>query len=131
MRIRIIQLFVIVFSLSALAPNMQGLQLFRINNLLHHIQHHYGADWTWSEMKSFVSEHYTSTQLPADKEHDTLPFKSVVHSAAAPVIAEVPVINLRIDKQHLAEETERPAFPLFVAPTMERSGNIWTPPQLS
>lgn len=123
----------IVFSMSSLAPNMQGLQLFRINNLLHHIQHHFGSDWTWTEMKDFVLDHYTSTQLPEDQdeEHKTLPFKSVSLASVSPIISEAPVRTPELLPHFIAEEHDKPSFWIPVSPTIDRSGNIWTPPQLS
>lgn len=120
----------IVFSMSSLAPNMQGMQLFRISNLLHHIQHHFGSDWTWTEMKDFVLTHYTSTQLPKDKEHETLPFKSTSLATASPIISEAPVKTPEIGANFVVEDHDKPSFWIPVSPTIDRSGNIWTPPQL-
>jgi len=120
--------------MSSLAPNMQGLQLFRLNNLVHHIQHHFGADWTWTEMKDFVLEHYTSTQLlsdPNDKEHESLPFKSVTQTAMNTVVADASIKSIEVRFYQFPEENQKPQFKIPNSIPIDRSGNIWTPPQLS
>jgi len=55
----------------------------------------------------------------------------VLTGAAAPVMAEAPVIDMKFDCFSLPENPTKSDFPKTVSPTIERSGNIWTPPQLS
>lgn len=118
-----------VFSLSFLAPDMQGMQVFRIGNLVHHVEDHFGDDWTWSELKSFVWDHYTNNTLPADERHDQLPFKT--HSCSGCVVANISDHQIKLELSEVKDTKESVVFLDFDSPLKQRSGNIWTPPQLS
>lgn len=118
-----------VLSVSFLAPDMQGMQVFRIGNLVSHVEDHYGNDWTWSELKNFVWDHYTDSTLPSDERHERLPFKS--HSCNGCVVAQVAVFDLKLELTEINITGEHIQFVDFDSPLKQRSGNIWTPPQLS
>lgn len=118
-----------VFSLSFLAPDMQGMQVFRIGNLVQHVEDHFGDDWTWSELKSFVWDHYTSKTLPPDERHDQLPFKT--HSCGGCVVAYISDHQISLELTEVNDTEESIVFHDFDSPLKQRSGNIWTPPQLS
>ena len=118
-----------VVSVASLAPNMQGMQLMKLPNLISHVEDHFGADWTFSELKSFVSEHYQSKNLPNDKEHKSLPFKSVVGTSLTIAIQNTSPVVIEIST-HVAEKTSTAFFNL-TNPTRDCSKAIWTPPQLS
>lgn len=119
----------IVLTVSFLAPDMQGMQLFRVGNLVQHVEDHFGEDWTWSELQSFVWDHYTNETLPADKKHDQLPFKS--HAANGCMLAQVTENQIGIVLSDPVETSGEDSFIDMDEPVMYRSGNIWTPPQLS
>lgn len=119
----------LVVLVSSLAPNMQGLQLFKLPNLLSHVEKHFGADWTWSEMKTFVVEHYTNENLPKDAEHSNLPFKTITVVTTLLVFQEPHLPSFAID--HSFEENLQLLHTGHTAPTVDRSYAIWTPPQLS
>lgn len=118
-----------VLSVSFLAPDMQGMQVFRIGNLVSHVEDHYGDDWSWSELKNFVWDHYTNNTLPSDERHEQLPFKS--HSCSGCVVAQVADFHLTLELTEVYDSGERVHFFDSDSPLEQRSGNIWTPPQLS
>jgi hypothetical protein len=125
----IVYIAVFVVSVSSLAPNMQGMQLVKLPNLLSHVEDHFGTDWSFSELKSFVIEHYQTTDLPDEKEHKTLPFKSVSSSSVTLAI-QLPSTVL-IDFSSCFDEKNSISFFNLTNPTRECSKSIWTPPQLS
>lgn len=118
-----------VFSVSFLAPDMQGLQVFRIGNLVQHVEYHFGDDWTWTELKSCVWEHYTSQSLPPDERHDQLPFKTPTNCGC--VVANLSDPPVKFELAEPNDSQEKVIFREFKSPLKQRAGNIWTPPQLS
>lgn len=108
---------------------MQGMQLLKLPNLIAHVEDHFGSDWSWSELKTFVVDHYVSTKLPKDKEHENLPFKTVVNNVLPLAFnaSETPAFVMTT----FVEEQRLPVISTPVDPTVDRSGAIWTPPQLS
>jgi hypothetical protein len=116
-------------SVASLAPNMQGMQLIKLPNLVSHVEYHFGADWTFTELKSFLTEHYQSNNLPNDKEHKSLPFKSSVGTSLTIAIQNTNPVLISISS--LSENKNTTAFFNLTNPTRDCSKAIWTPPQLS
>lgn len=129
MKLMVVYSAFLVVLVSSLAPNMQGLQLFKLPNMISHVEKHFGADWTWEEMKTFVVDHYNNEKLPKDAEHNNLPFKTITVVASVLVFQEphLPTISI----QHPIEEVQQQPHFGHTAPTVDRSYAIWTPPQLS
>lgn len=108
---------------------MQGLQLVKIPQLITHVEKHYGDQWTWSDMKSFVVEHYLNSELPDDKEHKNLPFKTTV-SGSTVISHHHSFPKVELTAGLLEEERETIAYDP-VKPIKDRAINIWTPPKNS
>lgn len=127
------QLLLIVLAvwifIGSLAPNMQGVQLVKIPNLLGHVEEHFGAEWSVSELKSFVFEHYFSNDLPADAKHQNLPFKtqqiafSLMIQPLQTAVSLAPTETIE-DFTH-SKPVVRDEKSLLSRPT-----SIWIPPQL-
>jgi hypothetical protein len=119
---------ILLIAMSSLAPNMQGMQLLKLPNFISHVNKHYGSNWTFSELQAFIVEHYQKEKMPRDKEHENLPFKTpnsglfqllLIEQLHGPCLLET------------AEFEQKQAIVTHPAdPTIDRSSNIWTPPQL-
>lgn len=118
------------FFIGSMAPNMQGVQLIKLPNLLSHVEKHFGSDWTLSELKSFVVEHYLDQSLPQDNEHKNLPFKTI-HGHCSILIADQK-LDLSIPQVLTIEDFSltKPVVAQSQA-LLTRPATIWIPPQLA
>lgn len=127
MKKTVIFALLLLFSVANLAPNMQGLQVVKVPTLLSHVEKHFGTDWSWNEFKTFVIDHYTNAKLPNDKEHENLPFKTVVATGALiSTVNEVP--QFIFDSWIIEANDEKPAYET-VKPIQDITLSIWTPPK--
>lgn len=108
---------------------MQGMQVVKLPNLLAHVEDHFGSDWSFSELKSFVIEHYQTIDLPDEKEHKSLPFKSISSTSVTLAIQSPSIVF--IDISSFVVEKNTASFFNLTNPTRECAKAIWTPPQLS
>jgi hypothetical protein len=127
-RIALVILAVWIF-IGSMAPNMQGVQLVKLPNLLGHVEEHFGTNWSITELRSFVFEHYFSKDLPADSEHQNLPFKTQHISVSLmiqPLDADLTLqCNETIEDFSQSKPVVREDQSL-----LSRPASIWIPPQL-
>lgn len=116
-----------LFSVANLAPNMQGLQLVKIPTLLDHVETHFGSEWSWNEFKTFVSDHYANAKLPQDKEHEKLPFKTVVNTSS--YVSDVNTWSGYTFDSASIESKECKLHYETVKSIQDISLSIWTPPK--
>lgn len=114
---------------SSLAPNMQGMQLLKLPNFIAHVNKHYGENWSFQELQSFIVEHYQKEKTPKDKDHENLPFKTPNSGLYQLVLIESIHSELTIESTEF--KLKKPSLTHPADPTVDRSSNIWTPPQLS
>lgn len=123
----VVIILIAFFSIANLAPKMQGLQLLKFPTLIAHVETHYGQNWSWTNLKDFVVEHYMSSKLPEDKEHKNLPFKTTV---STPTVIAFSYVIPKIVANHIEfEDANLPCSFEQVKPIMDISQIIWTPPK--
>jgi hypothetical protein len=122
-------LFALYFSILSVAPNFQGSQVLKLSVLIDHYKH--DSRQTHEDFISFLMDHYANSSLPNDKEHHSLPFKSIT-SFGAPVLIFQP-----ISEPLKAFIFVTPYSPTNVDVTYlnlyahSKSSNIFHPPKLS
>lgn len=65
----------VYFGLLSIAPNMEGIQLFKFGALLHHFQSHQDSQDQFESFADFVFSHYSSEHRTNSDERN-LPFKT-------------------------------------------------------
>lgn len=115
--------------IGSMAPNMQGIQLVKLPNLLGHVEEHFGTDWTVSELKSFVFEHYLSKDLPADSKHQNLPFKTQQISVSLMIHPIHPDLAIQTEETIADFSRSKPVIREEQS-LLTRPASIWIPPQL-
>jgi hypothetical protein len=115
--------------IGSMAPNMQGIQLLKLPNLLGHVEEHFGVDWTISELKSFVFEHYLSKDLPPDSKHQNLPFKTNQISVSLMIYPFHPDLDFQADETIGDFSNSKPVIREDQS-LLTRAVTIWIPPQL-
>jgi hypothetical protein len=122
-------LFAVLFGVLSLAPNMQGGQFLKLNELVEHYEVHQNSNQPFTSFLSFVKEHYFNNSS-SSKDEQNMPFKSTVVTVS--VLAHIQV-EISIPKfQQSFEPTEIPAT--FGEPSgviQSVSLSIWNPPKMA
>lgn len=71
----IILMLTVYFGLLSIAPNMEGIQLFKFGALVHHFQQHQLSHEQFGSFTDFVASHYFSKHQTNPDERN-LPFKT-------------------------------------------------------
>jgi hypothetical protein len=127
-QISLIVLAIWIF-IGSMAPNMQGVQLVKLPNLLGHVEEHFGTNWSFSELKDFVFDHYLSHDLPADSKHHNLPFKTQQISVSVMIQPVFPELALHTIETIEDFSQSKPVIREDQS-LLSRPASIWIPPQL-
>ncbi len=122
-------LFAILFGVLSLAPNMQGGQFLKFNELVEHYEAHQEGHKPFSSFLSFVKDHYFNNSTSSEDENN-MPFKSNVVTVT--VLAHIQS-DITIPKfQQLIETVE---IPLIFGEPCDKivavSLSIWNPPKMA
>lgn len=122
-------LFAILFGVLSLAPNMQGGQFLKLNELVEHYEEHQEGNKPFTSFFSFVKEHYFNNAISSGDEQN-MPFKSTVVTVTvlAHIQSEIHIPTF----QQLVETIEIPS--LFGEPSdkiVSVSLSIWNPPKMA
>ncbi len=121
--------FAVLFGVLSLAPNMQGGQFLKLNELVEHYEVHQEGNKPFSSFLSFVKDHYFNNATSSEDENN-MPFKSTVVTvtALAHIQSEIYIPQF----QHFIETFEIPAH--FGEPSdkiVAVSLSIWNPPKMA
>jgi hypothetical protein len=122
-------LFAILFGVLSLAPNMQGGQFLKFNELVEHYEKHQEGNKPFSSFFSFVKNHYFSNSTSSEDENN-MPFKSTVVTIT--VLAH---IHSEISIPRIQDPFESIESPLLYGEPSDKivavSLNIWNPPKMA
>jgi hypothetical protein len=111
------------------APNFQGIEFFKVNELISHYKQHSALNSNEGFI-DFLLEHYGNAKKHDSNDHKNLPFKSV--SNAATVFINLPEL---IDVTHITQaslsEKKRLTSNYKQSFSLTNFKPIWHPPQLS
>jgi hypothetical protein len=126
------KLFAIFFSfyifILSLAPNMKGVELLKIGNLIEHYQQHLerndGSSWL-----DFITEHYFADSIDYEKEHQEMPFKHNSISINSVFIENESLLSFESDTFHEEKTVQKP---ITVESNYHLSSiySIWHPPRI-
>ncbi len=122
-------LFALFFGVLSLAPNMQGGQFLKLNELVEHYEAHQEGHKPFSSFLSFVKDHYFNNSTSSEDENN-MPFKSTVLTVTT--LAQVQS-EISIPKFQLPIETIDISL-LFGEPSdkiISVSLSIWHPPKMA
>ena len=121
-------IFVVVFGVLSLAPNMQGAQLFKLSEVVEHYQAHQHSEEMFSSFLDFIVDHYFKNR-ETNKNEQELPFKSVV---AAPVLITFQKVELQpVTLLFRLRSVSKPIHYYQSKISQVRLNSIWNPPQIS
>jgi len=124
----LIFVFALVFGFLSFAPNMQGGQFFKFNEVLQHFEDHQESKESYTSFLSFVKNHYFSNHGTNDNEKN-LPFKTNILSSFVLVIHEVKISPVNESFIELIEQS--PCFGEPNGQLSKTSISIWNPPQMA
>lgn len=126
------KLFAILFScyifILSLAPNMKGVELLKIGNLIEHYQQHHernnGSSWL-----GFIAEHYFAVSVDYEKEHQEMPFKHNSISINSVFIENESLLSFESDTFHEEKALQKP---IAVESNYHFSSiySFWHPPRI-
>lgn len=121
--------WVFLFSILTLAPNLQGAQLFKVGDMLHHYtNHHQENGISFNSFVDFLKEHYSKEVDSKDSEHKNLPFKTINPTAIHLSLNEVKISPV-VEFTHVVfSEKVKYAEPQFA--DSQKLASIWNPPRI-
>jgi hypothetical protein len=117
------------FTLLSLAPNWQGIQLLNASAFIAHYED-YQAESKDGNILTFIQEHYFNQLQDFDKDHEKLPFKSMVQVASIYFAEtfEVPTPVVHTHEEVIAGVNQNNSkVDSFISNDFH---SIWHPPQL-
>jgi hypothetical protein len=117
------------FTLLSLAPNWQGIQLLNASAFIAHYED-YQVESKDGNILTFIQEHYFNQLQDFDKDHEKLPFKSMVQVASIYFAEtfEVPTPVVHTHEEVIAGVNQNNSkVDSFISNDFH---SIWHPPQL-
>ena len=112
----------------SLAPNMKGVELFKIGNLIEHYNQHLHRNKDASLLE-FITEHYFAASVDYEKEHQEMPFKHNCNSINSVFVDAEMVISF---ENVVFIEGKNIQKPLVVESNYRFNSiySIWNPPRI-
>jgi hypothetical protein len=123
-------LFSMYFLVLSIAPNMQGIQLLNLSQLVEHY-YDFKSENANGTLLSFIKEHYIDKNTSFEKEHRNLPFKNVLHLPSINYCQQVKSIEFVLHQSALPKTKERPFVYSDEHLLKSQLFDIWTPPKLA
>ncbi len=122
----LIILFTFYFGVLSAAPNLQGIEFFKVQKLFEHYNQHQNSSEDFASFSEFLFDHYLKNHPTNDNERD-LPFKTVHFSTPL-------IFNQRPNIIPISDLTEFEILnkPVFGEPSKKSTVNIslvWNPPK--
>jgi hypothetical protein len=124
----LIIVFAIVFGFLSFAPNMQGGQFFKFNEVIQHFEAHQQSKESFNSFFAFVKNHYFSNHGTKENEKN-LPFKTNILNSFVLVIHEVKLVPVNEDLIEVIEQSS--CFGEPNGQLSKTSISIWNPPQMA
>jgi hypothetical protein len=124
----LIIVFALVFGFLSFAPNMQGGQFFKFNEVLQHFEDHQESKESFNSFFSFLKNHYFSNHGTKENEKH-LPFKTNILNTFVLVIHEVKLVPVNEDPIEIIEKSS--CFGEPNGQVSKTSISIWNPPQMA
>jgi hypothetical protein len=124
----LIIVFALVFGFLSFAPNMQGGQFFKFNEVIQHFEDHQESKESFNSFFSFVKNHYFSNHGTKENEKN-LPFKTNILNTFVLVIHEVKLAPVHEDPIEIIEQSS--CFGEPNGQLSKTSISIWNPPQMA
>jgi hypothetical protein len=122
-------LLMLYFSLLSLAPNWQGVQLLNASAFIAHYEDYQTEDKD-GNILSFIQEHYFNQIQDFHKDHEKLPFKSMVQVASIYYTetfeVPTPVVHTHLEVMTGVNRNDSKSVS-FISNDFH---SIWHPPQL-
>lgn len=122
----LIILFIFYFGVLSAAPNLQGIEFFKIQKLFEHYNEHQNSSDNFDSFSEFFFDHYLKNHSTNENEKD-LPFKTV-HSTNTIIFTQKPNLLAISDLSEFLIMNK----PIFGEPNNKSSVNIslvWNPPK--
>ena len=122
----LIILFTFYFGVLSAAPNLQGIEFFKLKKIFDHYNQHQNSTEDFSSFSEFLFDHYLKNHSTNENEKD-LPFKTV-HSTTTLIFTQKPNLIAISDLSEFIILTK----PVFGEPNKKSSVNIslvWNPPK--
>ena len=73
----VIVFFTVLFTIVSLAPNMRGVEYFKLTEVIEHYNEHQKSQDSFNSFFSFLKEHYSKNHK-SNKDEKNFPFKSLM-----------------------------------------------------
>jgi hypothetical protein len=120
---------VFLFGLLSLAPNLQGAQFLKLNELISHYCEHQSGPESFGSFLEFIKDHYYTKDHKGENESQ-MPFKSTQLAFNYCITLENTFLNLP-QKMGSFQEPKQALFDNPQSAENRYMGLVWNPPRMS
>ena len=122
----IIVFFTVLFTIVSLAPNMRGVEYFKLTEVIEHYNEHQKSQDSFNSFFSFLKEHYSKNHK-SNKDEKNFPFKSLMANSFHLIHQDYQQIEiLEFD---LSNSSEKVVFNYKSLFYQQNLFAIWNPPK--
>ena len=122
----VIVFFTVLFTIVSLAPNMRGVEYFKLTEVIEHYNEHQKSQDSFNSFFSFLKEHYSKNHK-SNKDENNFPFKSLMANSFHLIHQDYQQIEiLEFD---LSKSSEKVVFNYKSLFYQQNLFAIWNPPK--
>jgi hypothetical protein len=122
----VIVFFTVLFTIVSLAPNMRGVEYFKLTEVIEHYNEHQKSQDSFNSFFSFLKEHYSKNHK-SNKDEKNFPFKSLMANSFHLIYQDCQQIEiLEFD---LSNSSEKVVFNYKSLFYQQNLFAIWNPPK--
>jgi hypothetical protein len=122
----VIVFFTVLFTIVSLAPNMRGVEYFKLTEVIEHYNEHQKSQDSFNSFFSFLKEHYSKNHK-SNKDEKNFPFKSLMANSFHLIHQDCQQIEiLEFD---LSNSSEKVVFNYKSLFYQQNLFAIWNPPK--
>ena len=122
----VIVFFTVLFTIVSLAPNMRGVEYFKLTEVIEHYNEHQKSQDSFNSFFSFLKEHYSKNHK-SNKDEKNFPFKSLMANSFHLIHQDYQQIEiLEFDLSNSSEKVVFNYKSLFYRQNLFA---IWNPPK--
>ncbi len=122
----VIVFFTVLFTIVSLAPNMRGVEYFKLTEVIEHYNEHQKSQDSFNSFFSFLKEHYSKNHK-SNKDEKNFPFKSLMANSFHLIHQDYQQIEiLEFD---LSNSSEKVVFNYKSLFYQQNLFAIWNPPK--
>ena len=122
----VIVFFTVLFTIVSLAPNMRGVEYFKLTEVIEHYNEHQKSQDSFNSFFSFLKEHYSKNHKSI-KDEKNFPFKSLMANSFHLIHQDYQQIEiLEFD---LSNSSEKVVFNYKSLFYQQNLFAIWNPPK--